>query len=173
MDVSVNIFGDKEFIKLLNQLGGIMSDLRPVFFSLKDDWYKNNKALFTLKGPGKYRPYTGKRDASGNTAYMRWKSKHSIQKKPYPMLKAKNGRIESGTTDENSEYTYKQIEKQMMALGVKGIIYAGVQQKTRPFIFNKKSGGEFYQVQIKRFKSLLETVIQRRLAVLKAKGKIQ
>lgn len=159
----------KEFDAAIKKLSLNLSNMVPVWVSIKDDWYKNNRTIFTLISPGKYPDYRGKRDMTGDTPYMRWKRKHALQKSPYPMLKAANGRIEAGTTDENSEYTYKELHKSYMVLGVQNIPYA-IRHQTgskgmpkRPFIFNARHGGEAYVVQMKRWLRLLQAVLKRRV----------
>ena len=64
-----------------------VSDLRPVWAAIIPQWFKSNRAPFTLKGPGKYADLS---------------KKYKIQKKPrwgfvYPILKA-SGRLEKSLT---------------------------------------------------------------------------
>lgn len=150
---------DKEFTQALNELQKRMKDMRPVFGSIRDDWYKNNRTIFTLKSPGKYQDLS--------TAYKARKEKEAGF--IYPILKAKNGRIESGLTDKNSQYTVNEMTKNSLTLGVQNIVYArrhqiGARMPKRPFVFNAKTGGPIYELQLKRWKDIVTTTLKRRIA---------
>jgi hypothetical protein len=161
-------FQNQRFNNAMTWLAGLMKDLRPVFISIKDDWYKNNRELFDLKSPGRYTPYKG--SASGETPYMKWKRAHAIQRSPYPMLKAANGRMESGLTNPHSPFTVNEMEKQSLTLGLQGEDYFVYMQKgtanmaKRPGVFNETAGGDDYKIQMQRFISIAEGALARRLS---------
>ena len=163
---------DAEFQAALDNLSKTLNNMQPVFKSISDDWYKTNKiVIFGLKGNGQYIDYQGARDKENLTEYMRWKKENAIQKKPYPMLKAANGRIESGLTEKSSQYTVRDINKTTMVLGIKGVDYALKHQQgsdgmpKRPFIFNSKTGGNIYNSQMQRWTNIIKEIHARRIKV--------
>ena len=155
---------DREFKTAMRNLITLTGDARPMLISIKDDWYKSNRQIFTLSGPGKYPDLT---------------PRYKVRKQKtagfvYPILKAQHGRIEAGLTDEASPYTIKDIQKQHMVLGV-NVPYAifhqtGAHGKKRPMVFNAKNGGEMYAIQMRRWRGVATDYYARRFAALKQGG---
>jgi phage gpG-like protein len=111
-----------------------VSDLRPAFIQIAAEFYKTNRAIFKLKGPGKYTDFVGpkiantwmnpglpaKRIRNGNmTAYQWAKTKRrwpGVNAKGYPLLKA-SGVLENSITRDNDPNSVKIITKMSLILG--------------------------------------------------------
>ena len=111
-----------------------VSDLRPAFIQIAAEFYKTNKAIFALKGPGKYTDFVGpkiantwqnpglpqKRIRNGNmTAYQWYKVKKQwpgVNAKGYPLLKA-SGVLQRSITRDNDPNSVKVISKMSLVLG--------------------------------------------------------
>jgi len=156
---------DRQLQNKLKELSRIVSDLTPVFKIMRDGWFKNNKTIF-YEGNHKFYPkYKGKKDGSGNTAYMRWKQKHGKRKKAYPMLIGENGNIEAGLTSKTSQYAVKSVGRNYLVLGIKGKDYFEHANKERPYIFNKETGGKQYKLQTLGWINTVQNTIARRIKV--------
>jgi len=59
METSFIIENDKEFKKLLDEAGKKVSDFRIPFTSIKKDFYRSNRKIFTLKTKGLYDDFGG------------------------------------------------------------------------------------------------------------------
>jgi len=59
METSFIIENDKEFKKLLDEAGKKVSDFRIPFTSIKKDFYRSNRKIFTLKSSGLYTDFGG------------------------------------------------------------------------------------------------------------------
>ncbi len=162
------IIGEKELNRNLKELNRVLDDMTPQLTSVADSWLLMNKELFRLKGKGKYTDYKGDRK-NGMTAYMRWKTQNAIQRSPYPMLKAKNGRIEDGLTDKHSIHTVRIISKHNLIMGIKNVSGALFHQKggeiipQRTVVFNKPKHGERYYRQNRRFNNVITESLKRRI----------
>lgn len=126
---------DAKIKECLTQIG----DLRPAFIGIAREFYKANKAIFALKGPGKYTDFSGpkikatwrtpglpeRRTRNGDkTAYQYEKfKKYGFE---YPLLKAK-GRLESSITDQGSADSVLEITKNTIVMGTR-VPYAGFHQ---------------------------------------------
>lgn len=75
--------------------------LKPVFIQIAREFYKTNRAIFTLQSAGKYTDFKGKRGRDGMTAYQRWKNKR-VGGNGYPLLKL-SGRLEKSITQQGGE----------------------------------------------------------------------
>lgn len=137
----------------------VAKDPRPAFIAIASSWFKENRKIFGLKGAGQYKDLTPeyKKRKQAKAGFV------------YPILQAVNGRIKSGLTEDGSEYNVKQIGKTSLVLGVKDIAYARRHQvgdavmPRRPFVFNKKTGGEQYQLQMQRWINIMTTITARRM----------
>lgn len=53
------IDNERDFIRAMNRLKTVSSDFRKPFSFIANDFYKSNKIIFGLKGPGLYNPLGG------------------------------------------------------------------------------------------------------------------
>ena len=154
---------DAEFQRIFNETKEKVKYIKPALMAVRDDWYGENKTLFTLKGPGKY---TDLKDGT-----KRYKTKRFGS--PYPILLAKNGRIKSGLTDKQSEFTVNELTDTSLTVGVKGQNYFLFQQKgtrkmsSHPFIFkSQKDGADQWTNQRDRWVKIFTEYQSRRLAAM-------
>lgn len=112
---------DKKLQAALKKAGAKVSDLSTPFKLITESWYRSNRAIFNLKGPGKY--------ADLKPDYK--KAKQREYGFVYPILKA-TGRLERSMVDPSgSEGVRQVINKKALFLGTK-VPYAGfLQQGTR------------------------------------------
>ena len=61
------IENDFEFRRALDRLGKSINDFRIPFGLIALNWYKGNRQIFTLKGPGKYTDFQGPRDETSRS----------------------------------------------------------------------------------------------------------
>lgn len=153
---------DAEFQRIFKETEEKVKYMKPALMSIRDDWYRENRTLFKLKGPGKY---TDLKDST-----KRYKTRAFGS--PYPILLARNGRIKSGLTDKASEYTVNEITDTSLTVGVKGEDYFLFQQKgtskmaKHPFIFNSKEHGDQWTNQRDRWVKIIVGYQARRLAAM-------
>lgn len=158
MAVNVRV-DDTDVKRAFRGLLKVAKDPRPAFIAIASSWFKENRKIFGLKGPGQYK------DLSPEYKKRKQKKAGFV----YPILQAVNGRIKSGLTEDGSEYNFKEIGKTSLVLGVRNIVYARRHQvgdkviPRRPFIFNKKTGGEQYQLQMQRWINIMTTITRRRM----------
>lgn len=163
-------FDDRAVSAAFAELLVVAGDARPALIAISKDWFKNNKKIFTLKGPGKYKDLS--------PAYKKAKERFMDGGSAYPILRAKFCRIETGLTVKGSDYNVFDMDKTSMTLGVKNIPYAIVHQQgsekrnipKRIFIFNSKSGGDDFKLQMKRWIGIFTTTTARRLAAISKRG---
>lgn len=82
---------------------------------IAQSWFKSNEAIFQLKGPGKYEPFQGKKDASGLTAYQR--KKREERGFDYPLLLAEGAIKRSITNPQDSQSVNSIVNKIALLLG--------------------------------------------------------
>jgi phage gpG-like protein len=103
-------------------------DLRVPFGLITASWYKSNKAIFALKGPGKYA------DLKDSTK----KQKKARFGHVYPILRA-SGVLEKSITQPGAQYGIAKQGKQELTLG-SSVPYGGYLQSgtkfmpSRPFV---------------------------------------
>lgn len=153
--ISYDIDADKKFKASITRALGVVDDLRIPFSSIAKDFYRSEKAIFNLKGPGQYPPFTkseggiedvsvGKVRQKGFLGFFKKKrlkfkkgyvstveSPYQIYKKKkygfdYPLLKA-SGALEASVTGPNSPNSILAIDKQFLAIGT-SLEYAGYHQ---------------------------------------------
>jgi phage gpG-like protein len=113
-----------------------VTDLRPAFFEIAAEFYKTNKALFTLKSSGKYPDFTGpkiantwkdpgrpeKRTRDGNLTAYQWakvkKEWPGVNSKGYPLLRA-SGLLERSITRDNDPNTVRVLTKMSLVMGTR------------------------------------------------------
>ena len=72
MIVSYSADNDAKFKRLLSEASAAVEDLRIPFGLISMDFYKSQKAIFSLKGPGQY-PDFKKDPKTGESKYKKWK----------------------------------------------------------------------------------------------------
>jgi phage gpG-like protein len=125
-----------------------VKSLKPVFLGIAREFYKTNRAIFTLQSAGKYPDFKGKRGKDGYTNYQRWKvskigkGKFNVGANGYPLLKL-TGRLEESITVRGSADAFENIQKTFMEIGTK-VPYGVYHQQPdtrgrvipyRPFLF--------------------------------------
>lgn len=73
--ISYSLENDRLFKQTLRDASEVVSDLRIPFGLISRDFYKSERAIFGLKGPGLYPPFKGEKDKDGLTAYQKRKRK--------------------------------------------------------------------------------------------------
>lgn len=140
--VSYKVENDKEFQATVDKAFAEVRDLRIAFRQIARDFYKSERAIFKLKGPGQYEDFKGPRVADlwknpgrpntrtrdGNlTAYQNWKIKQVGF--DYPLLKL-TGDLESSVTGKGRG-SILNIEKDFLEIGT-SIPYANYHQQDNP-----------------------------------------
>lgn len=118
---------DKTFQKSIEKAIKLTGDLTIPLTEITKMWYKGNRSMFTLKGPGKYKDISEK-----------WKKRKSyLIGSAYPINEF-TGETKEAITNASSRSAFNQIvNKQSLLLGVytSDLPYAGVNQygyKNRP-----------------------------------------
>ena len=111
---------DKEFKALLDKYSDKISDFRIPFGLIVNHWYRGNKKIFSLKGPGLYE------DLSPN--YKKYKKKDV--RFVYPILKRK-GRLEKSLTSKNDTDAEYFVGRNSLVMGTK-VPYAKYHQSDEP-----------------------------------------
>lgn len=135
---------DVAFQNSLNDAGKKVSDLRIPFGLIAGDWFKSNKQIFTLKGPGEYDDFVGDR-VGGKTVYMRFKEKRSDEGSAYPLLlgvnrkvrgnNVKGGRLAKSLLQKRSSESVLEITKDSLTMGTR-VPYAIFHQSDRDRLSN-------------------------------------
>jgi len=154
-----------EFDKFIADAVKQVGDLRPAFIGIAKSFYKTNKAIFALKGPGQYEDFSGpkisqtwknpgrpdKRVRDGNlTAYQYAKQKAKPDMvKGYPLLKF-SGALEKSITDENDSKTVNIVTKDSLTIGTSVSYgqhhqYGTRKMPMRPFLFLDPSTTRYAQ----------------------------
>lgn len=121
-------------LTMINKFGKEISDLRPPLIQIAREFYKSNKFIFKLQGPGKYtdfvgpkiaqtwkdpgRPWMRKRDGS-MTAYQWDKTQEKwpgVNSKGYPLLRA-SGALERSITQDGDPNSVKVLTKKSLVIG--------------------------------------------------------
>lgn len=126
---SYSVDPDKQFQQAIKDALSKVNDLTVPFTLMTKSWFQSNKAIFALKGPGKYT------DLSPNYKKQKQKAVGFI----YPILK-RNGALEASLTQggDSNAISYI-INKTTLVLGTK-VPYAAKHQfgegvPRRPFMF--------------------------------------
>lgn len=124
----------QSILAVLDKFQGKVSDLRPAFIQIAAEFYKSNRAIFKLKGPGKYPDFAGpkiantwqnpgkpaQRKRNGNMTAYQWTKTQAkwpgVNEKGYPLLKA-SGLLEKSITRDNDPNSIKIITKMSLTIG--------------------------------------------------------
>lgn len=106
--VNIKVF-DKEFQKAVDQTLKNVSDLTIPFNLITQSWFKSNRSIFTLGGPGKY--------ADLSPGYKR--VKQAEWGFTYPILKAKGDLMDSVTKPGDTNSIAQILNKKTLVLGSK------------------------------------------------------
>lgn len=112
--VSYSVENDVAFRNALDRARQAIDDFRIPFGLISKDFYKSQRAIFQLKGPGQYPDFQGERGEDGMTPYMRRK-----QRKfgfTYPLLVA-TGALAASTLTPNARGSINIITKFSLVLG--------------------------------------------------------
>lgn len=73
--ISYVVENDRLFQQAIADASEVVQDLRIPFGLISMDFYKSERAIFGLKGPGQYPAFQGEKDDDGLTAYQKKKRK--------------------------------------------------------------------------------------------------
>jgi phage gpG-like protein len=151
MELQIAFDKNSKFQKKLNEVFKATGDLTIPLKLIANEWFRGNKSIFVLKGPGRYK------DLSTKPFYARWEKDPSLRKRyeggyreykaakygsAYPILKA-TGKLAKSITDPRDGYSIARIiNKKTLVLGT-SIPYGIYHQSDlprkkipyRPFLF--------------------------------------
>lgn len=134
---------DKRFELAINRAIQEVQDLTIPFKQIAKDFYRSERAIFKLKGPGQYPDIGGfnRNEIVGS----RTRAEIAADRKEarfgfvYPLLKA-SGALEASVTTPDSPYSVLQINKQNMVLGT-----------TIPYGIYHQSDGPRRKIPLRKF----------------------
>lgn len=124
----------QSILTTLEKFGDKVSDLRPPLIQIAREFYKSNKFIFRLQGPGKYPPFQGKKIAQtwktpgrpekrtrdGSFTVYQWQKVRAkwpgVNAKGYPLLRA-SGVLERSITQDGDANAIKVITKKSLVIG--------------------------------------------------------
>jgi hypothetical protein len=114
MFTSYSIANDAAFKASLDKAREQVEDLRLPYGLILKDFYKSQRAIFKLQGPGQYPPFQGERGEDGFTNYQRRK----IKKRgfDYPLL-VSSGRLAASLLGPSAPGSVAQITKLSLVFG--------------------------------------------------------
>lgn len=112
--ISYIVENDSLFIQTLRDAAEVVSDLRIPFGLISRDFYKSERAIFGLKGPGQYPPFKGEKDKDGLTSYQKRKRKKFGF--DYPLLVA-TGALAASITQSNAKGSINLITPLSLTIG--------------------------------------------------------
>lgn len=104
---------DKEFRQTIKEASEKVSDLRVPFSIIRREFFRGNKAIFNLKGPGKYEDY---KNTKGGKAYRLLKRR--LLGSEYPLLKL-TGTLEASLTNQKDQNAVDRVSKLELTMGTK------------------------------------------------------
>jgi len=183
--LSFNVEQDEAFKRALDRAKAEVSDLRPALKSIAADFYRSQKAIFNLRGPGQFEPFkkstavqaVGKNGKPGKVKTLKESPYQKRKIKEfgfdYPLLKA-GGTLEESVTSPSGRGAIYILEKQDVTIGT-DVPYAKYHQSDKPrkkiplrkFLFigaegwtdNKLSG------RLPRWMNILNTYVLRSMGV--------
>lgn len=105
---------DKIFKQTLEDASQVVSDLRVPFGLIGRDFYRSEKAIFKLKGPGQYPEFKGEKLPSGRTRYQEAKIKKVGF--DYPLL-VRSGALAASITTPNAKGSLYQVTPLSLVIG--------------------------------------------------------
>ena len=159
---SYSIENDKKFGDSLDKAAKTVGDLRIALGLIARDWFKSNKAQFSLQGSGQYPPLSAK--------YAEAKRK-SVGRKP---ILVRSGKLRDSMTDLGSADSIVKIGKTSMMLGTQvahGIYHQSDQPRSkiplRKFLFigpeAPRSAPSAITGRLQRWMNILDAEINRKL----------
>jgi phage gpG-like protein len=121
-------------LTVINKFKDQVSDLRPPLLQIAREFYRSNRFIFKLQGPGKYTDFVGEKIANtwrdpgrpdirtrnGNFTPYQWakvkKAWPGVNSRGYPLLRA-SGRLERSITQDGSPDAIKILTKQSLIIG--------------------------------------------------------
>lgn len=164
---SYSVDNDKAFRKALDKAAKISDDLRIPFTLIASDFYRSQRAIFSLKSPGQYP------DLSDSYKPQKEKAVGFL----YPILK-RNGFLETAASVQNGPGNITQIGETELIMGVDGgrVPYAIYHQSDssrkkiplRKFLFIGPEAKEFasseQQGRLERWMGIIEGFLAQKLA---------
>lgn len=124
IEVKISLENEQKFIDAIKRAKAVTEDLRIPLTLIAKQWFKGNKAIFTLSSKGQYE------DLSETYKKQKQKAVGFI----YPILKRK-GALMNSITNPSDPFAVNQIaNKDTLYLGTK-IDYGRYNQPRRPFVF--------------------------------------
>ena len=121
-------------LSTINKFGDQVSDLRFPLIQIAREFYKTNKFIFKVSGPGKYADFQGpkiantwqnpglprKRTRNGNMTAYQWTKTQAdyegVNRRGYPLLRA-TGALERSITNDGDVNAIKVITKKSLVIG--------------------------------------------------------
>jgi phage gpG-like protein len=113
---AVEIDPDREFAALLKDARDKVHDLTVPLRLMSREWFKGNRAIFALKGPGKY---TDLAPDNGQSKYPYKEKKQRAWGHVYPILQASGGLMRSLTDPSDANAVNMIIDRQTLILGTR------------------------------------------------------
>ena len=131
---------DKEFNKKIEDSLKQVKSLKPAFIGIAREFYKANKAIFALKGPGVYPDFKGpiiaktwkepgrpkQRTRNGSMTPYQFEKNKQVGGKGYPLLRL-SGKLERSITKQGDQNAIEEITDKSIVLGTR-ISYASFHQ---------------------------------------------
>lgn len=125
--VRIVVDENRQFQRAINKASKKLDDLRIPLGLISREWFKSNKAIFTLGGFGKYEAYS--------PSYMKWKLKNVGN---ISVMKV-TGKLERSITDPSDRYSVNEItNKKELTLGTKVVSKRGA-----PYAIYLQNGTKF------------------------------
>jgi phage gpG-like protein len=177
--ISYSLENDRLFKAGLDRAYAVVNDLREPFKLIALDFYRSEKAIFNLKGPGRYPPFknsigkfkgkTRKFVTGTKSPYQKFKiRKYGFD---YPLLKAK-GDLEKSVTSSTGPGSILAIDAHFLAIGT-SLPYAHFHQDgtknmaMRKFMFIGPEAPEFANSdqagRLKRWLNILNSYVLRQM----------
>lgn len=124
--ISYSADNDRAFKNQLDRAFAVVDDLTEPFKLIAADFYRSEKAIFKLSGPGQYEDF--KRDKKGKSYYK--DRKQAKYGSAYPLLRA-TGKLERSVTSGNDSNAILIIGKNVLAIGT-SVAYGIYHQSDEP-----------------------------------------
>lgn len=117
-DFDFVIENEKAFKASLDRLGAVTSDFRIPFMIIASDFYRSQRKLFKLAGPGLYDRLGGK-NASSTKSKKAEKQKERTVGFAYPVLVGKTQNLSRSTLTNSHRFSHFKLTKRELEIGTK------------------------------------------------------
>lgn len=174
--ISYSIENDKLFKEALDDARDKVANLRLPFKLISMDFYKSQKAIFMLQGPGQYPDFGGIKPTSKSTLRAKI-AKFDRAGFVYPLLMGKSQRIMNSTTSPNHSDSINVITDKVLIIGTKtpyGIYHQSDSPRKkiplRKFLFIGPEASRYatsdQMGRLERWKRILKDYVDEKLKVM-------